>query len=271
MTRRHFRLATAAGLCAAIAAAPTAWAAEDADGEPGRSEDRGHPVLMETSEQDCWELNTGRTARPADVDPLLPAGWDPLLTPSGRAAVSFVEYTCQSTSVDGTPGRLTTTAWLVAGAFHVQSGERRTWTLAHGTDNPLVSQRFRKLGIPSEHLQHTTATLTTTPDGSVAFEQRWEDTSGELSHERAGTAPDPGPLSRRVTSRFWFATEDGGAVSLTLTNHLTARVTATLRETFPAGSLYERLGITQIPVPTRNAGLVYLEGSWTGVLQREGS
>lgn len=277
------RTAAAAALLALAALTGPAVAADGTDPEdgsvPGRSDDGGHPVVMQTREQDCFEHNTLRFADWQAVAERLPEGWVPAAKIPGtgteagrfRTRTVFVDFTCESWSVDGLPARRTTVSWLAAQAVRADgSGGRRAWAMEHGSDNPLFVERMRKLGVESQHLPRSVATHTTAEDGTVTYRQSYVDDTaadGGQTYLREGTVKPREAASTSVAT-FWFDGERG-PVSITYDNAFTHTGTPTTTErlqgsVFGLGGAYRMADAVGI---AGNPNFIYTRGSWTGTLR----
>lgn len=275
---KTFRTAAAATLLAlsALAAPASAEELRDLEDPPGRSDDGGHPVVMTTSEQDCFEHVTGRLADWQEVADRLPAGWVPAVKNPGtgvnagrfRAAATFNDFTCESWSIDGLPPRRTTVSFVVAPAVKADgSGERRVWSIEHGSDNPLFVERLRKLGVESRHLPRSTAVREVLEDGRVTYTQDYVDDhdAGRLTYRREGVV-SPVDAPRTSVATAWF---DGtrGPVSLTFDNAFTRRGTPTTTERLQSSVFGSTYRMPDAVAVAGNRGFTYLEGSWTGTLR----
>ncbi len=252
------------GIALSLAVAP-GQAVADADPQ-------GHPAAMVTDERGCWELNTVRNASAAAVQRALPDGWQPQRNRAGAALTLFVDYVCEEFSIDGLPPRRTIVSWLAALALNPATGERRTWTLSHGSDNPLYVQRLRKLGVDSRYLPRSTAAIERVDATTSAFEMRYVDDTGAhgLDYVRSGTAPEP--AGEPVTSPggvSWMRTTGGESVRVAYLNTVLPTTTPTVTETFSAGSIPAGFGIEDIHARTARGLQVFMRGSWTGELTKE--
>ncbi len=271
--RPHVTLLTALVFAVMAASAHAVPPFDPDDHGPGRSEQGGHPVALSTIEQRCWELNTVRNASPAAVQAALPEGWQPRRNAAGFALTIFVDYVCEEFSIDGLPARRTVVSWLVALAQKPATRERRSWTLAHGSDNPLYVQRLRKLGVDSRYLPRSTAAIERIDATTSSFEMQFiDDRDGlGLDYVRSGSAPEP--TGAPVTSPggvFWFQATDGGTLRTAYLNTVQPATTPTVSETFAADSIPAAFGIENLSARYLRGFQLFLRGSWTGQLTKEG-
>lgn len=239
------------------------------DAAPGRGEQRGHPTAMVTEERGCWEVSTVRNASAAAVQAALPENWQPRRNAAGLALTQFVDYVCDEFSIDGLPARRTAVSWLVALAQNPATGERRSWTLTHGSDNPLYVQRLRKLGVDSRYLPRSTATIERIDATTSRVETRFVDDRPDPGHDyvRTATAPEPtGDLTTSPGGVFWFETTGGQALRLAYTNTIGPATTPTVTELFAAASVPATFGIENINGRLARGLQLFLRGSWTGDL-----
>lgn len=256
---------------AALAAPAHAVPVPELEGEdqPGRSEQHGHPVALGTVEQDCVEINSIRIANRAGVAAALPEGWTPTST-AARIQVLWVDYACEAFSIDDLPARRTIVSWLVAPGRNATTGERRLWTLAHGSDNPLFVQRLRKLGVDSRYLPESTLTTTALGDGRVRVDAAYvDDREGPgLDYVRTYEAPEPSAARTAAPGGvFWFDGA-GGPVRIGFQNEISEGTRAVPTETYAPDSLPRALGIVDV-FRSLTPAYTFYRGSWTASLTRQ--
>lgn len=149
------------------------------------------------------------------------------------------------------------------------TGERRSWTLAHGSDNPLYVQRLRKLGVDSHYLPRSTATVAAIDPTTSRFEMRFVDDGHDRGHDyvRSGTAPQPaGDPTTSPGGMLWFQTTGGESLRIAYMNTIGPASTPTVTELFAAASAPAAFGIENISGRLARGLQVFVRGSWTGDL-----
>jgi hypothetical protein len=272
MTSSFRCIAAALMTCAALAAPAHAVQHPSIEGEeaPGRSDQGGHPTAFTTLEEDCIEVNSFRLADRAQTLAALPADRVPFLNAAGRAFTVFVDYTCESHSIDDVPGRRTTVSWWTVVARKDGQGPLEFWTLAYGTDNPLLVQRLRKLGIDARYLPRTTVETEQLDASTLRVTTTYVDDrpGAGLAYTRTYDAPEPSPARfDRQGGAFLTKTEDGVFRQAFRNFSISDLTRPFVSETFAEGSLPRAFGTVDI-FRQRGSNYAFIRGSWTSTLER---
>jgi hypothetical protein len=258
------------GLALLVVLVPASSAVANADGGEGTAPGRDG-VLTTTQETDCYEVGINRSANLTLARQLVPKRYI-LFQPSATTArLRFVDYHCESLSVDGHPPARDTTVSIIGYVTSTRdgvAGPGDMYIIAIATDNPVLFAKYRAAGLPVEFNRRTSASETS-GTGSSARIFNWNFVGDGLDHTiRAETTEAPaGPITSS-TGTFYFDDERRGDLRLRFDNlfrpDTTARIFADFRDASAVDELFSEPRFLII----NGANFTFTRGSWTGVLER---
>jgi hypothetical protein len=250
----------------------TALLTEPADDRPGPDLTK----LVRTQESDCFEFNESAAILLTTLPKDLTDNYEPVLVPGSsppRTAVAFVDYVCQSVTVDGVtrPGPSLTTMAVVT--FQKRHGvpERGGYLLWHGSTNGPLRAVMSQLGVKSVPLTHSSFTVTDLGDGrsAITFEiPALADTPDlALAHSRSAvvTEPPATPVTTRPTTFNYHHVGRLGEMRINYLNSLrpTSRGASTV-EVPPTSGVYPYFADLPGGLPLTRPTAAFTRGSWDG-------
>jgi hypothetical protein len=241
-------------------------AAQAAAGESGR--DR---VLTTTQETDCSEVGVNRAANLKLARELVPARYTLLQPSTTTARLRFIDYHCESLSVDGHPPARDTTVSIIGYVTTARGGEEGPgfYIIAIATDNPVLFAKYRAAGLPVEFDRRTAASETDSGTAGSPTIINWNFVGDGLDHtiRAEATEPPAGPIESS-TGTFYFDDGRHGDLRLRFDNLMrpnsTARVFADFRDASAVAGLFSAPNFLVV----NGVNFTFTRGSWTGVLER---
>lgn len=231
-----------------------------------------HPGLIETEENNCFETNDRRPVLLAEAEAYVPdrytvrsfpapppPAW--LGTPGvATASVGFIDYVCESLSVNGHRPRPTIVS--IGTVLVTRDNVNATYALWVGTDNPLLFARLRQLGVEAYFLPRSSYSETTNQLGQrvITVDYVGAGPTG-LNYTRTITVltTPAGPTSQSIGTMYHLGRK--GEVRFRWLNTVLPTGTANVCFEVAPGSLPTEYGITSFCYP---APRQFFRGSWTG-------
>jgi len=276
----HLRVLVALAVAALVGSALVLFAAtkpaeavvqidDDENGSSaGHQDSRDHQTLLETQETDCIEVPFFRLGSTEAVREIVPSNYTVREVRPGNVALTFIEYHCESITVDGKHS-LPTTVTLGSVPIVSRDGEPLSGTgyvLWLGTDNPILAARYRQLGIPAEFVPHSSFTFTQENVPGVGSKVRFDLIGDRLDHAVESlviTEPAQGPIRHAQGGVFVYEGNEGWA-RLSFFNDVRPPGAATTSATIEPTSEIASLLASPLTFTGRTQ---YIRGDWTGTTQ----
>ena len=249
-----------------LAVVPTARSTPDVD--------KRSDVLL-TEETNCFETLDRRPVLLEHVRSYLPSRYEPRvgITPPPPAwtgpadakvvSVGFLDFVCESISVDGLPGRPTIVS--IGTVLMFREGVPEEYFLWFATDNPLQFARLQQLGVDAHFIPRSTYSETTDAQGRRQIQVDYVGNGpGGIDHSRTITVlTTPTGEPRTDTSTFYHLGSKG---EVRFDYELLLEPNGTANVSFEVGeeSLPLHYGITSFEFPGIRT---FFRGSWTGTIQ----
>lgn len=254
-----------------------AVAAGVAAAEPAEGIDE-HVGLIETEETNCFETQDRRPVLLAQAEEYVPDRYVVRATPAPPppawlgptgvlvANVGFVDYVCESLSVNGHRGVPTIVSLGTVAV--TRDGVNTDYILWVGTDNPLLFARLQQLGVEAYFIPRSTYSETIDEQGRRQITVNYIGAGeGGLNYTRTITVlTTPTGPQRTSVGRFYHLGSKG-EVYFEYANTLEPNATANVCFDVAPGSLPTEYGITNFPDLCFPAPRPLRRGSWTGTIR----
>ncbi len=265
-THRFRRLAAAASSFVTLVGIAAASTASAEPGDDATVDEQ--PGLILTEENNCFETADRRPVLLSHAQSYVPDRYTvtPVPGPPGGppqvANVGFVDYVCESLSVNGHEPRPTIVS--MGSVLVRRDGISTDYVLWVATDNPLHFARLRQLGVDTRFIPKSSYSETINENGQRQISVQYvEDRPGGLNNTRTITVlVEPSGQPAEGTGVFYHLGRKG-EVSFTFRNLVQTGRANVCFELGPE-SLPTVYGITSFCFPNPRSFFV---GSWTGRIE----